>query len=55
MGNAAEYVEVIRQLGGGHLRPIMDQVFPLAQARDAFQRLAQGEQLGKICVEIAAE
>ncbi len=55
MGNAAEYVEVTRELGRGHLRPIMDQVFPLAQARDAFHRLAQGEQLGKICVEIAAE
>lgn len=54
MGNAAEYVEVTRELGRGHLRPIIDQVFPLAQAPDAFHRLALGEQLGKICVEIAA-
>jgi NADPH:quinone reductase-like Zn-dependent oxidoreductase len=52
MGNAAEYREVVRQLGGGHLRPIVDRVFPRAQARKAFQRLQAGEQMGKICVEI---
>jgi NADPH:quinone reductase-like Zn-dependent oxidoreductase len=52
MGNAAEYREVVRQLGLGRLRPIMDRVFPLGQARDAFARLARGEQIGKIALTI---
>jgi NADPH:quinone reductase-like Zn-dependent oxidoreductase len=55
MGNAAEYHEVVRQLGEGHLRPIVDRVYPLAQARAAFERLEKGEQLGKICVEIRSD
>jgi NADPH:quinone reductase-like Zn-dependent oxidoreductase len=54
MGNAAEYHEVTRQLGKGHLRPIVDRVYALADARAAFERLERGEQLGKICVEMRA-
>ena len=52
MGNAAEYQAIVRQLSEGHLRPIVDRVYPLADARAAFERLDKGEQLGKICVEI---
>jgi NADPH:quinone reductase-like Zn-dependent oxidoreductase len=52
MGNAAEYREIARQLGEGHLRPMVDRVYPLVQTRAAFERLEQGAQLGKVCVEI---
>ncbi len=52
MGNDAEYREIVRLLGAGELRPIVDQVFPFAQARAAFERLERGEQLGKIAIEI---
>jgi len=52
MGNAAEYAEIVRRLGQGQLRPIVDRVYPIAQARQAFERLAKGEQLGKIVVEL---
>lgn len=52
MGNAAEYAEIVRRLGQGELRPIVDRVFPLARAREAYERLAKGEQLGKVVVEI---
>ena len=55
MGNAAEYREVVRQLGEGHLRPIVDRVYPLAEVRAAFERLQKGEQMGKICVEIRSD
>jgi NADPH:quinone reductase-like Zn-dependent oxidoreductase len=54
MGNAAEYREVIRHLGEGHLRPIVDRIYPLTDARAAFERLEKGEQLGKVCLEIAS-
>ena len=52
MGNAAEYREIVRQLGAGQLRPVVDRVFPLAEARAAFERLQRGEQLGKIAIAI---
>ena len=52
MGNAAEYAEVVRRLGRGELRPMVDRVFPLARARDAYERLRKGEQLGKVVIEI---
>ncbi len=54
MGNAAEYAEIVRRLGKGELRPIVDRVFPLAEARQAFERLAKGEQLGKVVVEVSS-
>ena len=52
MGNDAEYREIVRLLGAGELRPIVDRVFPFAEARAAFERLERGEQLGKIAIEI---
>ena len=52
MGNAAEYAEVVKRLGQGELRPVVDRVFPLARAREAYERLQKGEQLGKVVVEI---
>jgi NADPH:quinone reductase-like Zn-dependent oxidoreductase len=54
MGNAAEYREVVRRLGEGQLRPIMDSEFPFERTREAFERMARGEQMGKIAVTIAA-
>jgi len=53
MGNDAEYREIVRRLGTGELRPLVDRVFPFADARAAFERLAQGEQLGKIAIRVA--
>jgi len=52
MGNDAEYREIVRRLGAGELRPIVDRVFPFTEARAAFERLERGEQMGKIVVEI---
>ena len=53
MGNDAEYREIVRVLGAGELRPIVDRVFPFAEARAGFERLERGEQLGKIAIQIA--
>ena len=52
MGNLAEYAEVVRRLGRGELRPVVDRVFPLGEVRAALERLERGEQLGKIAVEM---
>ena len=53
MGNLAEYREIVRVLGTGELRPVIDRVYPFAEARAAFERLDRGEQLGKIVVSVA--
>ncbi|MGH7699219.1 MAG: zinc-binding dehydrogenase [Gemmatimonadales bacterium] len=52
MGNDAEYREAVRVLGTGELRPIIDRVYPLHRAHEAFARLEQGAQLGKVVVEL---
>ena len=52
MGNLAEYHEVVRLLGAGELRPVVDRAFPFTEARAALERLDRAEQLGKIVVEI---
>src|SRR5260370_10533860 len=52
MGNAAEYGEIVRRLGTGELRPIVDRMYPMDQVRQAYERLARGEQLGKIVIEV---
>ena len=54
MGNAAEYAEIVRRLGQGQLRPVVDRVFPLDRAREAYERLAKGQQLGKVVVEVSS-
>ena len=55
MGNAAEYAEIVRRLGEGQLRPIVDRVYPLTEARQGYERLAKGEQLGKVVVEVSKD
>ncbi len=54
MGNAREFAEVVRLLGEGKLRPVVDGVTPLAEARRAFERLAAGAHFGKLVLDIAA-
>ena len=54
MGNAAEYREVVRRLGQGELRPIVDATVPLERAREGFERLDRGDRIGKVTVEIGS-
>ena len=52
MGSHSEYQEIVRLLGQGHLRPVIDSVVDLVDAPQAMARLEQGEQLGKIVVSL---
>jgi NADPH:quinone reductase-like Zn-dependent oxidoreductase len=52
MGSHAEFGEIVRVLGHGHLRPTVDAVFPLNRAVEGFQRLQEGGQFGKIAIEL---
>ena len=34
------------------LKPVVDKVFPLAEVRAAYEHLASGEHVGKVCIEM---
>jgi len=50
MGNDAEFDAVVAELSAGRLRPVVDSVFSVVEGRAAFERLARGEQFGKIVI-----
>jgi NADPH:quinone reductase-like Zn-dependent oxidoreductase len=52
MGNDAEYDAVVAELHAGRLVPPVDAVFDLADGRQAYERLASGQQFGKVVVRI---
>lgn len=54
MGNAAEYAEIVRRLGQGELRPVVDRVYSMGRVREAYARLARGQQLGKVVMEVSS-
>jgi NADPH:quinone reductase-like Zn-dependent oxidoreductase len=52
MGNRREFNEVMRLFFAGRLRPIVDEVVPLKDGAAAQQRLAAGQQFGKIVLRL---
>ena len=54
MGNEAEFEAIVAELSVGRLVPPVDSVFPLAEGRRAFERMAAGAQFGKIVLSIGA-
>ncbi len=52
MGTRQDFAAVMELIFAGKLRPIVDRVFPLAQAALAQERLQRGEQRGKIVLDI---
>lgn len=52
MGTPEDFKHVYDLIAAGKARPIVDEVFPLADARAAHERLEQGAQLGKIVLSI---
>ena len=52
MGNDAEMQALLRAVGSGRLRPVVDSVFPLARAAEAYARLESEEGFGKVVLEI---
>jgi NADPH:quinone reductase-like Zn-dependent oxidoreductase len=54
MGNDAELDAVVEHFRAGRLRPTIDSVYALDDARAAFERLASGEQFGKLVIRIAS-
>ncbi len=54
MGSHEEYARVAALADRGELWPLIDEVVPLARSVDAFRRMADGQQTGKLVIEVAA-
>lgn len=52
MGNDAEFDAITGELRAGRLTPVVDSVFDLENGREAYTRMAAGEQFGKIVVKV---
>ena len=50
--NRDELIQIGALIDAGHLRPIIDTVFPLAQARLAYEQAAKGHTRGKIVLRV---
>jgi NADPH:quinone reductase-like Zn-dependent oxidoreductase len=53
MGNDAEFAAVTAELAAGRLWPKVDTVYPLSEGRAAFERMARGEQFGKLVLSVS--
>jgi len=53
LGNLAELQDLVRFCAHHQLKPVMDQVFPIEQTHAALERLASGQQFGKIALRLA--
>ena len=52
MGSDREFREIIALGERGRLRPVIDSVVPLDRGAEAFQRMHEGRQLGKLVIEV---
>jgi NADPH:quinone reductase-like Zn-dependent oxidoreductase len=52
MGTREDFEAAYELVASGRARPVIDQVFPLAEAAAAHERLERGEQLGKIILRV---
>ncbi|GAB4403460.1 MAG: zinc-binding dehydrogenase [Anaerolineales bacterium] len=52
MGSLQDFREMMESVFSGKLTPIVDSVYPLEQAREAYEYYERGEQFGKIVLKI---
>lgn len=53
VGNRENVEAMSEAITDSHMRPVVDQVLPWTEARQAFERLGAGRHLGKICLRIS--
>ncbi len=52
MGNDREFDAMLRAVERGHLSPVIDSAFPLADCRAAYERLGSPEHFGKVVLRL---
>jgi NADPH:quinone reductase-like Zn-dependent oxidoreductase len=53
MGTSAEFAQIMVLANSGKLWPVVDSVVPLEQGASAYERMARGDQLGKLVIEVS--
>jgi NADPH:quinone reductase-like Zn-dependent oxidoreductase len=53
MGSPREFAALLRAIGEGSWRPVIDSVRPLAEAADAHRRMEAGAHFGKLVLDVA--
>jgi zinc-binding alcohol dehydrogenase/oxidoreductase len=53
MGTRDEFLSLLEFIEGRKIKPVIDQVFPLNQVTEAFKRMNEGSQFGKIVLKIS--
>jgi NADPH:quinone reductase-like Zn-dependent oxidoreductase len=53
MGSESEFCAIVAHFTAGRLRPPVDSVYPLTDGREAFERMQNKEQFGKLVVRVA--
>ena len=53
MGSRRDWEAMMRAVCAGRLKPVLDEVLPLARGREGYERLAGGAKFGKIVLDIA--
>ncbi len=53
MGTRDEFLSMLDFIESRKLMPVIDTVFPLEQIEDAMKRMEQGDQFGKIVLQIS--
>ncbi|MCC6155861.1 MAG: zinc-binding dehydrogenase [Candidatus Hydrogenedentes bacterium] len=54
MGSQGEFQGLVSAISASKMKPVIDKVYPLAEARAAQQRMEKGEQFGKIVLDVSA-
>lgn len=55
MGSSVEFAEIVALGNRGLLRPVIDAVYPLADGADAYRRMAEAQQFGKLVLEVGRD
>jgi zinc-binding alcohol dehydrogenase/oxidoreductase len=53
MGTRDEFLSMLDFVESRNIKPVMDRTFPLSQVNEAIKRMEQGDQFGKIVLEIS--
>ncbi len=53
VGSRTMFAEMNEAIAAAHLKPVIDQVFPFAEARHAFQAMKSATHTGKIVIDVA--
>jgi D-arabinose 1-dehydrogenase-like Zn-dependent alcohol dehydrogenase len=53
MGTRDEFLSMLDFIESRNLKPVIDKTYPLTDFQQAFQRMQQGDQFGKILLQIS--